>query len=188
MAKNDRLTRDKQKDKELAIQAAKHASEAYAGRQRKFEDLPAYNHIIDVCRILTQHNEMNDRRRAIVELHDIVEDGLCSSEEIRRRYSSEICEQVLLLTKPSAAHFAHCKQVRDHCYWQTLAQSYKASVIKLADCIANTQHLLVEPVDWSRRYIAEKRTFTQYIRFNHPLKDHLHSILRFQHHRLGLAW
>jgi GTP diphosphokinase / guanosine-3',5'-bis(diphosphate) 3'-diphosphatase len=85
---------------DLVSKAAKLVREKHAGQTRKESGLPYENHLWDCHRILTQELGIEDEvMEAAVLLHDVVEDGHATLEEIRDDFGDEVADLVGRLEK-----------------------------------------------------------------------------------------
>jgi|GEM_PF-1567798 len=90
---------------------------------------PYFSHVIDVCFILIMFHIDSEEILCAAALHDLVEHGKMTIEEIRRKYGSRIAMLVEYLTK--------IKSLSDAQYFWRISLDIEAIIIKAADRLSN---------------------------------------------------
>jgi len=81
------------------FRAVEFAVRAHSGQLRKVTPVPYIVHPLGVLRILARHG-CGEPIAVAALLHDTVEDGACSLDEIRREFGGEVARLVAEMTEP----------------------------------------------------------------------------------------
>ena len=157
----------------------------FAANKHKFDktksDEPYINHLLKVCCLLCNVGGINDPAILIAAaLHDILEKTTTKAEEIRKQFGDEVCNIVLELTEKQYLS-DDGKLIRQ---LQTVNQlSPKAQIIKLADKIASSQAIILNPPNgWDiRKRMAYLESTEKIIELlhgtNEPLGNYFYNFL-----------
>lgn len=133
----------------------------YGNKTRKHSDELAVHHCIDVYKTVLKYTDDEDVHLAAI-LHDVVEDfPLFQSALIEKYYGKRVYDLVMTLTKPDVMD-NETRDQRNTKYWMQVQQCEQASLIKLADTLANIT-AKDDPVDFKKRYLAEKAESLQFL-------------------------
>lgn len=117
-----------QEARQVAIKA--HGSQVYDGI------FPYEKHLDDVVEVLKRFSIVHPKYLCAAYLHDVIEDGSLSYNDIKRYFGEEVAEIVYCVTDEIGRNRKEKKA-------KTLpktAQNQDAIIIKLADRIANIEH------------------------------------------------
>lgn len=129
------------------MKALKFATEAHKDQRRKdVEYTPYINHPIEVARILTEVNVINEDIIAAAFLHDVIEDTEYTYNGIVEVFGKPIADIVLECTDDKSLPKEDRKRLQiEH----ALLISNEAKLIKIADKIANMEDIIHNPpAEW----------------------------------------
>jgi guanosine-3',5'-bis(diphosphate) 3'-pyrophosphohydrolase len=127
----------------LNFAALRHRSHRRKGRA----GAPYVNHLIEVAHILTSHGLERTVLLCAAVLHDVIEDGAASADELCARFGNRVTAIVLEVTDDDALPFWERKlaQIRN-----APALSEDAQHLRVADKISNLRGILTSPPErWS---------------------------------------
>ena len=123
------------------------AARAHRDQRRKgAHKAPYINHLIDVCRILTEVGGVTDSTvLCAAMLHDVVEDTPVTSAEVRAQFGDAIADLVAEVTDDKSLPKAARKQLQvEH----SPHLSPGACLIKIGDKISNIRDFLIDSPPW----------------------------------------
>jgi GTP pyrophosphokinase len=129
---------------------------AYHRDQRRPTGAPYLEHLLEALEVLARGAQITDRDvlRAAV-LHDVVEDTLCTTADLREAFGPRVAELVGWVTIPEAGPGGDKAEVKE-AYLRGLAGAPRdAILVKLADRASNVQTLRNLPVERQRGYFAQ---------------------------------
>ena len=134
------------------------AREKHGGQMRKFEDVPYFNHVENVAKIVDESKESHakDELVAAAYLHDTLENTKTSEEELKNHFGKLIASLVKELTtdKKETKIVGKDKYLADK-----MSDPEKMSnwglVIKLADRLDNVSDLNVSTKEFKKKYTDE---------------------------------
>ena len=115
-------------------------------RRGGYDKLPYINHLVKVANILIQVGKETDEvtlKAAI--LHDILEDGHATKEELAEKFGEEVCNIVLELTDDMALDYEERKRIQ---VAKAGELSLPAQKIKIADKSCNIRDIVDYPLSW----------------------------------------
>ena len=127
--------------------AADFAARAHRDHRRKgSRKAPYVNHLIDVCRLLTEVAGVADADvLCAAMLHDVVEDTAVTAEEVRAVFGDTVAGLVAEVTDDKSLPKATRKQLQvEH----APHLSSGACLIKICDKISNVRDFLIDPPPW----------------------------------------
>ncbi|MFT5685732.1 MAG: guanosine-3',5'-bis(diphosphate) 3'-pyrophosphohydrolase [Myxococcota bacterium] len=134
--------------------AADFAARAHRDHRRKgAHKAPYVNHLIDVCRVLTETGGVSESSvLCAAMLHDVVEDTPVTIEEVRTAFGDAVADLVAEVTDDKSLPKAVRKQHQvDH----AAHLSPGACLIKIADKISNIRDFLIDAPPWEEsRYLG----------------------------------
>lgn len=127
--------------KELIAKAFNFAKKAHEGQKRASGE-PYFNHVFEVGKNLAMFG-MGSSTISAGLLHDVVEDGLASEEEVKKEFGDEIIFLVNGVTKLGKIKYRgkerHVESLRK--FFMAMAEDVRVMIIKLADRLHNVQTL-----------------------------------------------
>ncbi|MDC0934880.1 HD domain-containing protein [Pirellulales bacterium] len=139
------------------MRAARFARDAHAGQQRKYSGLPYIVHPARVAGRTMVHPSADEEMAAAAFLHDVVEDTLCTLDQIESEFGSRVTELVDELTNPATLTDVPRSEQTSRQIEHLVNASRDAKVIKLLDRIDNIRDLSTAPYDFIRLYCQESR-------------------------------
>lgn len=141
------------------------------GNQAYDEIFPYEKHLDDVDSVFTRFG-IGGKYRVAGYLHDSIEDGALSYNKIKVYFGEDVAEMVFAVTDELGRN----RKERKRKTYPKIAANPDATVIKLADRIANIEH--GGKIDMYRKEYEEfKSALYQPDRVAKPLWDHLESLL-----------
>ena len=127
--------------------AADFAARAHRDHRRKgSRKAPYINHLIDVCRLLSEVGGVSDVSILCAGmLHDVVEDTAVTADDVREAFGDVIADLVAEVTDDKSLPKAERKQLQvEH----APELSPGACLIKICDKISNIRDFLIDPPPW----------------------------------------
>ena len=127
-------------------------------RRKGAAQWPYVNHLAEVARLLAEATEGRDPVLVMAGLlHDVVEDGNATEQEVVERFGAEVAAVVMEVTDPPGLDDQARKQRQvEH----APHMSPRARMLKLADKTSNVREVLNEPpATWDD---ARKRTYAEW--------------------------
>lgn len=156
-----------QEARQVAIKA--HGTQDYDGI------FPYEKHLDDVVEVLKRFSIVHPKYLCAAYLHDSIEDGALSYNDIKSYFGEEVAEMVYCVTDEIGRNRKEKKQ-------KTLpktASNSDAVIIKLADRIANIEH--GGKIEMYRKEYGEfKGKLCSYRDIQMPLWNHLESLLKIE--------
>ncbi len=156
-----------QKDKELIQKAYDFSLKAHEGQLRKSGD-PYFSHVFETVKILAEL-KMDAPTLAAGFLHDAIEDGVATEEQIQKEFGDEVLFLVNGVTKLGKVRYKgaekHVESLRK--FLVATAQDIRVLIIKLADRLHNMRTL--EFVDKDK----QKKIALETLEIYAPLADRL---------------
>lgn len=139
----------------MLVQKAKTFSARKHGQQRRKYDGALYTtHLDAVVAILERHDITEPVVLAAAYLHDTVEKTDTSVREIIDLFGTEVAKLVYWLTDDDRGD----RKVRKlMSAWRLSRAPWEAKLIKLADLVENTRHIVEYDAEAAPRYILEKK-------------------------------
>ena len=138
----------------LVERAYKAANEAHGG-QKRFSGEPYFNHVYATAKVLAELRMCPESITAGL-LHDTVEDGLLSEDEILKQFGEEVLFLIKGVTKLGKLQYQgmerHTESLRK--LFIATAQDIRVLIIRLADRLHNAQTLGGHPSSEKRKRIA----------------------------------
>jgi (p)ppGpp synthase/HD superfamily hydrolase len=135
--------------KAKAFSAGKHAQQ-----RRKYGGAPYTTHLDAVVAILKRHNITEPVVLAAAYLHDTVEKTDTSIREIIDLFGTDVAKLVYWLTDDDRGNRKVRKLMSS---WRLSRAPWEAKLIKLADLVENTRHIVACDAEAAPRYILEKK-------------------------------
>lgn len=137
------------------VQKAKSFSAGKHGQQtRKYDGAPYTTHLDAVVSILKRHGITEPVVLAAAYLHDTVEKTDTSVREIIDLFGTDVAKLVYWLTDDDRSN----RKVRKlMSAWRLSRAPWEAKLIKLADLVENTRHIVEHDAEAAPRYILEKK-------------------------------
>jgi (p)ppGpp synthase/HD superfamily hydrolase len=137
------------------VQKAKTFSARKHGQQRrKYDGAPYTSHLEAVVAILKRHGITEPVVLAAAYLHDTVEKTDTSVREIIDCFGTDVAKLVYWLTDDDRGD----RKVRKlMSAWRLSRAPWEAKLIKLADLVENTCHVIEHDAEAAPRYILEKK-------------------------------
>lgn len=149
------LDSPKEEDKKLIERAYNFALKAHEGQLRKSGE-PYFNHVFETAKTLT---ELKMDAPTIVAgfLHDSIEDGVATEEEIKKEFGDEILFLINGVTKLGKVKYRgaerHIESLRK--FLVAVSQDVRVLIIKLADRLHNMRTLQYVRPDKQKRIALE---------------------------------
>ena len=137
----------------LLMIAADFAARAHRDHRRKGSHRAPYiNHLIDVCRLLTEIGGVEDADvLCAAMLHDVVEDTAVTTDEVRAAFGDAVADLVAEVTDDKSLPKAVRKQLQvEH----APHLSPGACLIKICDKISNIRDFTIDPPPWDRERLV----------------------------------
>jgi len=139
----------------MLVQKAKaFSSEKHSHQLRKHDSAPYSAHIESVVAILKRHGVTDDVVLAAAYLHDTVEKTDTSVREIIDKFGTDVARIVYWLTDDDRGNKKERKLMSA---WRLSRAPWEAKLIKLADLVDNTRHIIEHDSDAAPQYILEKK-------------------------------
>ena len=145
----------------FVMQAAHFAAERHTGARRKGQRAAPYvNHVIEVAELVAAATGGTDPVLvAAALLHDVVEDGYGTFEEIEALFGAEVAAVCREVTDDNTLPAAERRRLQAE---GVAACSPRARTLRLADKVSNLRSLVSDPpANWSPQRRAEYRRFTE---------------------------
>lgn len=145
----------------FVMRAAHFAAERHTGARRKGQRAAPYvNHVIEVAELVAGATGGEDPVLvAAALLHDVVEDGYGTFEEIEALFGPEVASVAREVTDDNSLPTAVRRRLQAEAI---CGRSDRAKVLRLADKTSNLRSLAADPPsNWSAPRRAEYRAFTQ---------------------------
>ena len=134
----------------LAVKAIYYAVEKHSGQKRDDGKTDYVDHSVRVCRMLLNLGIRDEVILTAAPLHDLVEEGKATLEEIRKEFGDEVCYLVNALSQR--------KDESDEEHIERLSKEIKAIVIKAADRVCNVDDMTeVFSLERLEKYTEETR-------------------------------
>lgn len=158
------------------------ARKMHCGQTRK-DGTPYISHPLKVCTTLISYGIKDDVTLAAALLHDVIED--CKDKlpfggkELVAQYGvdQEVYDIICLLSKESGLNDYELSV-----YFKEISKNYKATAIKLADRLHNSQTLYTFKHDKLLKYIRETEMFllpmASYAKYHYPWWTNAFSIMK----------
>ncbi|MBR2913792.1 MAG: bifunctional (p)ppGpp synthetase/guanosine-3',5'-bis(diphosphate) 3'-pyrophosphohydrolase [Oscillospiraceae bacterium] len=150
------LTNDKQYDLSKIMSAYEFAAKAHEGQQRS-SGQPYIMHPLAVAKILLELGMDTDTVCAAL-LHDVVEDTEVTTEDLKKRFGSDVAQLVEGVTKLKKIPIFNKEQQQAENVRKimlAMAEDIRVIIIKLCDRLHNMQTLQFRPADKQRNTAAE---------------------------------
>ncbi|MBR6617406.1 MAG: bifunctional (p)ppGpp synthetase/guanosine-3',5'-bis(diphosphate) 3'-pyrophosphohydrolase [Oscillospiraceae bacterium] len=150
------LTNDKQYDLSKIMSAYEFAAKAHEGQQRS-SGQPYIMHPLAVAKILLELGMDTDTVCAAL-LHDVVEDTEATTEDLKKRFGSDVAQLVEGVTKLKKIPIFNKEQQQAENVRKimlAMAEDIRVIIIKLCDRLHNMQTLQFRPADKQRNTAAE---------------------------------
>lgn len=151
-----KLISPKNKETEALIKKAYDFSQKIHSEQKRYSGEPYFNHVFNVGKSLAEMR-MDPKTVAAGLLHDTVEDGHISDEEIEKEFGKEISFLVKGVTKLGKLKYRgverHVESLRK--FFVAMAVDIRVLVIKLADRMHNISTLQHVPKEKQKRIALE---------------------------------
>ncbi len=150
------LTNDKQYDLSKILSAYEFAAKAHEGQQRS-SGQPYIMHPLAVAKILLELGMDTDTVCAAL-LHDVVEDTEATTEDLKKRFGSDVAQLVEGVTKLKKIPIFNKEQQQAENVRKimlAMAEDIRVIIIKLCDRLHNMQTLQFRPADKQRNTAAE---------------------------------
>lgn len=138
-------------------EAMEFARAAHKGQFRKYKNEEYIEHPKRVAQLVKTVPHTTDMICAAY-LHDVVEDTTVSLNEIRQKFGDRVADLVAELTdvfvKKDYPHLNRKKRKENEVERQS-KMSPEAKTIKLADVIDNTRDIVLNDLNFARRYVPE---------------------------------
>jgi len=155
-------------DDELIQRAYRYAESAHAGQERKYTGEPYVNHAVEVA-LLVRSFYPEPAVVAAALLHDVVEDTGATLADIDAEFGLEVAVLVAQVTDRSTlADGNRVARKRIDLIHLSNADE-RASSIKLADLISNTQSIVEHDQNFAVVYLREKRALLPVLWRGHPM-------------------
>ncbi|PLX20576.1 hypothetical protein C0584_05010 [Candidatus Parcubacteria bacterium] len=135
----------------LTMKAVNLAHILHKGQER--DDGTDYvEHVVDTCHILISHRITKDEVLAAAILHDVVEDGKYTLEEIAKNFNDRVANLVRKLTKT--------KNMGPEEYYRVIGDDIDALAIKAADRTHNVSDMIkVFSLERLKKYVEETEKY-----------------------------
>ncbi len=144
-----------QKDKEFIKKAYDFALKAHEG-QKRMSGEPYFNHVFETAKILASL-QMGPTTIVAGLLHDSIEDGVATEQEIKKEFGEEVLFLVNGVTKLGKVKYRgaerHVESLRK--FLVAIAQDIRVLIIKLADRLHNMRTLQYVRPDKQKRIALE---------------------------------
>lgn len=141
------------------LAAANFAAGQHREQRRKgSDDTPYINHPLRVAEILAEAGVDDTAVLMAAVLHDTVEDGEATIEDVERLFGSDVAGLVSEVTDDKSLDKAERKRLQ---IATAPTKSERARLVKIADKIANLDDLVSCPPDWP---IQRKRDYVKFSR------------------------
>lgn len=97
----------------LVVRARELAERAHAGQLRKVGNIPYFNHVDSVAKLVAAHGVSDPLTLAAAYLHDVLEDQPRFSDELRGSFPAEVVETVVCLTELKRASDGSLRSKRE---------------------------------------------------------------------------
>lgn len=104
-------------------------------RDLHYGNRPFFYHLVDVSNVLYEFGFIQDSLHIAAYMHDIIEDTSHTKEEIQKLFGTKIAEITWRVTDELGEN----REVRKAKTYPKIAESSSATIIKLADRIANVR-------------------------------------------------
>ena len=134
--------------------AWRHALNSYDGE-------PYYVHFEDLEQVLKDHGEDDEESLIQANLHDVIEDGGCSYNDIKKRFGHDTAEVVYLCTDNKGRNR---KERKNQSFYDEIKNSdvrLQATKIKVTDRIANMRRSLKSNHSMGKAYLKEYAHFKE---------------------------
>lgn len=138
----------------LVQKAKTFSARKHSHQTRKYDGSPYTEHLEAVVKVLKRHGVMNPVILAAAYLHDTVEKTDTSVGEIIDVFGTDVAKLVYWLTDDDRGN----RKVRKlMSAWRLSRAPWDAKLIKLADLVDNTRHVLEFNAPVAPEYILEKK-------------------------------
>jgi GTP diphosphokinase / guanosine-3',5'-bis(diphosphate) 3'-diphosphatase len=150
-----------EKDSELILSAFDFSKEKHEGQERLSGE-PYFDHVYETAKILAELG-MSAKTISAGVLHDIVEDGKASEEEVEKKFGKDVLFLVEGVTKLKKLKYRGAERHRESLrkLFVAVSQDIRVIIIKLADRLHNMRTLEYVP-DYKKERIA-KETLEIYV-------------------------
>jgi (p)ppGpp synthase/HD superfamily hydrolase len=138
----------------LVQKAKTFSAEKHSHQLRKHDSAPYTAHLEAVVAILKRHGITDDVVLAAAYLHDTVEKTDTSVREIIDIFGTDVAKLVYWLTDDDRGNKKEKKLLSA---WRLSRAPWEAKLIKLAELVDNTRHIVEHDTDAAPQYILEKK-------------------------------
>lgn len=164
----------------LILKAAWTAREAHSRQVRKWGRGPFHFHVARVAGLVAAHPGMGAGEEAVAAayLHDTVEDGVLTSDQVLAEFGPGVWHTVMELTNaskliPEADRERMSRAERKEMDRVKLGTvSWEAKIIKMYDRLDNLRDLETAPRDFVQKYLDESRALLDVIGHADPALLH----------------
>lgn len=138
----------------IRMSATRHALNSY-------DTKPYYVHFLDGEQVLQDHKEDDEQSKIQFNLHDIIEDGGVSYNDIKKKFGIETAEVVYLCSDNKGRTMSERKNQAFYDEIKNSAFKLQATKIKVADRIANTRYSIKSGHSMGKAYAKEYAHFKE---------------------------